>query len=359
MLAERVDYTLIELAGYIQASNLTDLSNHEKLYNQMAQSIARLSNDTTKIMPYEVAVSYFRGMHDGSILLGDSNKEADEMIKRVTEDLQSMGNISRNIHVEAINEIMEDSLIDLDVAYRTFEQNALSSVDEVLDKVRNEIAGSFVTGESRASISQRVADAFLSKGLTSFVTSDGKKLPVDVYSRTVVNTKKALADAEGHLNRYRERGIDIVKFTTGRPTCEECGRHRGLTYSMSGESEYFEALPDKLIPLHNHCRCTWSPVSIRYKTDDELREMAKRNVVGYDDQRPDSEKDLYDKQQYNKRKLNQSKKMLSKMRNTIPDDIGNMSFEKFHDIKQNDENAYKEIYGKYLSKLHQIRKDNS
>ena len=85
--------------------------------------------------------------------------------------------------------------------------------------------------------------------------------------------------------------------------------------------------------------------------------MAKRNAKGFEDQRPDSEKELYNKQQDRKRKLNQSKKMLAKMREVIPEEVADIPFEGFHDMKQNDKEAYKEIYGKYLSRLHKMRKE--
>src|SRR5690625_3197645 len=253
------------------------------------------------VIPYALATEYFKGMDDASYLLGEpvTSFNADGTIK---------GGIGQQLHIEQIESILMDSMMDLKAAYRTFESNAIGSIERALTQVQFDMATASVTGRSRDRLKQQVMQTFLREGQTAFITSDGKRLPLDFYASTVVETKMAQANVQGHITRYEEADADLVQVQARPGTCEHCAAHDGMVYSLSGNHPKYPKY-DNILPRHPFCKCTILPVIEDFLTESEQREIDERMSKGLIDIRTDKEKDMYERDQAINRRNNAEKKL--------------------------------------------------
>lgn len=331
-----------QIAETIQEADLTKDVTREELFNIVTYYVDVLGIEADEIVPREIARHYFQGYDDGARRL---NIDA--------RTLDSNGNFTANankqIHVEKIENIIDDTLIDLKAAYRTFELNAIQNIEQSLNEIKGGILSTqFGNLQANKAAAKRIlVESFLSKGITSFVTKDGKNLPLDFYVSTVLETKIAQADVQGHLTRYNESEVDLVEISARPGTCGVCGQYDGLVYALGDHPDY-PTYPQDLIPFHPHCKCTIYPIIEEFLTPTELNEIKQRQAKGLVDTRSEREKHLYETEQATKRKHNQDKKLYSRMKSYIPDAVPDTLL-KFKNLKEKGTKDYKDIYSLYLS----------
>ena len=347
-LHRSINETSIQIAGLIRSSDLSKDVSKERLYQRIMSLMNRLNDETQAVMPYAVAHSYYVGYQDAMKRLGMPYDDLVEIDDNLLEKMEAAG-MSRQIHVEAIEAALDDTLLDLTTAYKTAADSAINTIDHSIATIQQEVAQRFITGVSKEVITERVVQAFIKDGFTAFTTSDNKQLPLDFYARTVVNTKLAQADANGHLNRYRESDVDLVEFLTAGTSCGHCASHRGLIFSISGNSEQFPPLPPNLIPVHPNCRCTWIPVSLDYFTDDELQQAVDRQAKGIVDIRTDHEKLKYEERVIRRRKKQQDQRLYKRMLAKMPKETKGLTFNEFEHMRAEDNEEFRDLYSTYLS----------
>lgn len=335
---------LIEIAGMIETSNLTKDTDRQRLYGTISELVNVLNDEASEQVPYAMAVEYFQAYDHAAELLGLPGTS-------FSSDGTFRPNTMRQVHIEALESILDDTMLDLRAAYRTFEMNAVGSIDTAVKQVQAELASSMVTG-NRNHLKRNVMKAFREQGMTSFITSDGKQLPLDFYASTVVNTKMSQANVNGHINRYEDADNDLVKVQCRPGTCEHCAAHDGMVYSLSGNHPKYPKYPRDLIPLHPHCACTLLPVIEKYLTPSEKKAIDERVAKGVDfDPRTDAEKALYARDQRINRRNNAEKKLFMKMQAELGADMP-MSLPAFRRMKRADTSTYQDLYSRYLSATH-------
>lgn len=333
---------LIYVAGVISEYDLTRDVGRDQLYKHITDLVGALETDTSEIIPYELAVEYFNGLDHANVLLGNNSTSFDS-------NGRLKSGISNQIHVEQLESLVMDTMMDLSAAYRTFEQNAVGSIDTAINQVRADMAISTLTGRNKTQLIKQVQKAFREQGQTAFITSDGKMLPLDFYAATVVETKLSQANVNGHLQRYDDADVDLVQVMARPGTCEHCAAHDGMVYSRGGSHPKYPEYPEDLIPLHPHCKCTLIPVIEDFLTDSERKAIDERVAKGVDfDPRTDAEKALYERDQRINRRNNAEKKLFMKMQAELGADMP-VSLPAFRRMKRADTSKYQELYSNYLS----------
>ncbi|CEF18830.1 Putative uncharacterized protein [Staphylococcus xylosus] len=178
-------------------------------------------------------------------------------VKMSTSALQDL--MQTPLHIEAITNIVTDTLGDLSAAIRTAKLSSHKNLDQALYEVRNELANGLIAGMTTKQIKQRVGEKFGKRGMTSFITKDGKHLPLDFYAKTVIRTKLQTAENHPHLNKYSESKVKRVLVTGNIPTCEQCAAYRGVVFSNERGDEFPYIDLHKRIPVHPNCRCNFRP----------------------------------------------------------------------------------------------------
>lgn len=335
---------LIEIAATLETSNLSSQRDRTALYNTISGLVSVLDADMQDEIPYAAALEYFQAYDHANELLGRSGTS-------FNTDGAFASNTMKQVHVEALEELITDTMLDLRSAYRTFEQNAVVSIDTAIQQVQAELIASQVTG-NRNQLKRNVMKAFREQGMTAFVTSDNKMLPLDFYASTVVNTKMAQANVNGHIQRYEDSENDLVKVQARPGTCEHCAAHDGMVYSLSGSHPDYPKYPENLIPLHPHCKCTLVPIVEDFLTPSEKKAIDERVAKGVDfDPRTDAERALYARDQRINRRNNAEKKLYVKMQQELGADAP-ASLSAFRRMKRADTSAYQDVYSRYLSATH-------
>lgn len=292
------------------------------------------------------------------VVPGGLTKSYENGLKQAAEDLKAAGmnklvitGVSFFIHKEAVSAINDDTILDLKAAIRTAKENAIQSIDQTLAEVKEDIKTGVILGDTRKIVSQRVASAFAKKGLTSFVTKDGKNLPLDFYARTVVKTKTRQAHTTGAVNRYNENDVHLVKIDEHHPTCHVCARYQGLVVSLTGNQDGFPNVKEvPLPPYHPNCEHTIRPFVIEFKSQEEIR--AERDRW----ERYDSEKDIrskaqqkaYEKEQQIRRVANQEKKQYAKLRAALGDKAPK-TIGAYRRMKRKNDVKWKKLQSEYRS----------
>ncbi|WP_313429826.1 phage minor capsid protein [Siminovitchia terrae] len=294
----------------IAESDLTKDEQAEKLVNDIGYLLDQFGVAVDQVIPDAIIKHYFGGV--------DSATKALEESKIKPRPMQ------RKIHMEAVQSIMDDTMMDMHAAIRTAKKSAAKSVSNAINNVKGDIAKGIITGDTRKVIQKRVAESFQKDGLTAFVTVDGKKLPLDFYSMTVTRTKMRDAAVTGSVERYKENDQDLVQIIENSDTCPVCARYRGLVVSLTGETPGYPVVGKngiQLPPYHPNCRGSVRPFVLEFKTEAEIAEAKKRNAA-YDpekDPRTPAQKRAYEREQTARRKANDEKKQFARWQMALGD----------------------------------------
>jgi hypothetical protein len=329
------------------ADDLQNDANALDLINSILKTLDRLKITVSDVIPEQVLNAYFGGVDEGTkrlIEAGLKIKKASALTKdgKVRKEFQSP------VHLEAVQNIVEDTMMDLQAAIRTAKKSAKASIDGALKAVKKDIANGLIVGDPRKVIQARVAKSFAENGLTSFVTSDDKRLPLDFYSQTVVRTKMRTANTQGAVNRYSENDVTLVKVDEHQPTCHVCAGYGGKVFCPDGSDKRFPDGP--LPPYHPNCRHTVAPYVADFHSEGEIQsEINKwKNFKPDKDVRSASQRKAYEKEQEIRRIANQEKKMFARYQMVLGPDCPK-TIGAFRRMKRQNTVRFQELQSEYRS----------
>lgn len=307
---------LIDYFSFVVSDILSQVSSAEDmqsdasaldLINSILKTLDRLKATVSDVIPEQILKAYFGGVDEGTKLLIDAGIEI-KQVSALTKDGKVRKEFQSPVHLEAVQNIVEDTMMDLNTAIRTAQKSSKTSINSALDAVKKDIANGLIVGDPRKVIQARVAKSFADNGLTSFVTSDDKRLPLDFYSQTIVRTKTRTANTQGAVNRYLENDVRLVKIDEHQPTCLVCASYGGKVFCPDGSDKRFPKGP--LPPYHPNCRHTVAPFLTDFHTGDEIQtELDKWKHFKPDkDVRSAAQRHAYEHEQAIRRQANAEKK---------------------------------------------------
>ncbi|QFG05672.1 capsid maturation protease [Bacillus phage 035JT001] len=281
--------------------SLDDITNDKKK-NAMFQAVLSLLDQLgiaiMEVFPQEIATAYTAGHDTGASFLRDAGMDT----------AQITGNLKDKVHAQAVQEIATQGYDDLQAALRTAGELFIAGIGATLTEIQDKIAEGILLGHTTKTITAAVQQKFLQEGLTSFITRDGKRLPLDFYAMTVTRTKVRDAHTQGAVKRYEENGVDLVRFPTRSHTCKICGERERLVVSISGKTEGYPTVEEigGLPPWHPNCRHYPMPVI-------DASEYPPVPFTGRDMRSAES-KEVYKNEQAIRQKANNEKKLYLKMK---------------------------------------------
>ncbi|MFB1100900.1 phage minor capsid protein [Terribacillus sp. JSM ZJ617] len=308
-----IDEQIARIHQLIQdAGDLLDGKETQRLIAAIIQVLNQLGVAIEEVIPETVLRAYYAGVDEATQALIEEGMPIAEAAA-----LTAAGAVSKpfqtKIHLEAVQKAVSDTLSDLTAAIRTAKVNAQGTIEEALSEVQVEITRGLLVGDNRRVAKQRVAKAFEKHGLTSFVTKDNKRLPLDFYAGVVAATKLRDATVTGSVNRYIENGVTLVQVNERADTCSICAKFRGMVVSLTGEHDGFKSIKDvgiKLPPYHPHCRGTVRPFPLSFRTEEQIQ-LEKDKWTDWkptDDPRSKTAKKQYERDQEKRRQANAEKK---------------------------------------------------
>ncbi|WP_018391837.1 phage minor capsid protein [Bacillus sp. 37MA] len=338
---------------------IDDILNDKKKAALLASILAALDDlqaATEEVLPTELASAYMSGLNEAQTALQEllTSVPLSPMAKAIAAAVKIKPVIQNRIHLNALDEIVSDTMGDMAAAFRTAKESAVTTIDNTLETVRQEIASGIIQGEHSKVAAKRVAKEFAEAGMTSFITSDGRRLPLDFYARTVTRTKIRTAHVAGAETRYTDVGVGLVKITGSYPTCDVCARHRGLVVSLTGEHEGYPTKAQvPLPPFHPNDRCGVSPFIPEFGDDEEEAKERWRNFDPDEDTRTPAQRRAYEKEQEIRRVARQEAKAYEKMKAALGDKAPK-TIGAYRRMKRKNDNKWQQLQREYLNAVRSI-----
>ena len=242
---------IAEIYGEVEGvETITNETEKERLFNVIKARMDDLSSHVDEVIPERIIDEYEQGF-------STAGKQVEALgIGTVA------GSLKDQVHLEAIQELALDTADDLQASFRTAYLQAMGNIQNEIKRTQDLIAKGILIGNEDRLITARVKKSFYELGLTSFVTRDGKRLPLDFYASTVVRTKQKQAHVKASINRYQQNSISLVQVSKHGATCKECAKREGLILSLTGEHEGVPTADEAgLPPYHPNCRHSIRPVT--------------------------------------------------------------------------------------------------
>ncbi len=321
--------------------NAEDLFNSKERSRIMANCINLLEQLEVSIAEYitpEILEAYRAGWELGGDLLAETGIEAIQ------------GNLTSLVHATAVQAIAIEAVDDMQAAIRTALMT-LRDINDTLQAVHDQIGTGLIQGKTTQDMTKAIQREFLEAGLTSFVTIDNRRLPLDFYAMTVTRTKVRKAQVEGSINRYIENDHDLVRINKRAFTCKVCGAREGLVVSLTGSAPGYPTFEDigGKPPFHPNCRHYIIPIS-----EMERDKYPPRPFTGAD-KRTAASKETYDTEQKIRVKANQEKKLYAKMKAEAAasgEDFPNIGV--WRRMKRKNDQSWQDLQGRYRASIRQL-----
>ncbi|WP_144558526.1 phage minor capsid protein [Shouchella miscanthi] len=295
----------------------------QELIRSISDTLDSLGIAIEEVLPNEILEAYTSGLITGNTLLREEGLAVAGIVKSDQAVIRPI--LQRKLHREALFEITNSGMEDIRASLEVAKSYMAADINQVRQTFKDDMARGSIQGDHNRVISARISQRFKEHGIVGHRTIDGKLLPIDFYSSTVVRTKLRDANTKGAVNRYTENGVTTVKISGQGQTCQVCARYQNLVVSLTGEHEGFASINDnniKLPPFHPNCRCTCRPFVLEYKTPREIQEEKDR-WKAFDpvkDVRSPTQKRAYEREQKQRVQRNAEKKQYAEMVMLLGDD---------------------------------------
>lgn len=312
----------------VQLAKLTKPGSEIKILANINNILDQFGFAVADVIPKHLLVDYFGGVDAASQELFDAGiiegfgPGTGAAASGAGMALTKQGLISKPfqkiIHMKALELLIDDTMDDMSAAIRT----AKGSAEKVLNNVRRDLAQAQISGATWKGTQADVMKSFREQGMTSFITSDGKELPLDFYSMTVVRTKQRAAAVQGSANRFIDAGQEFVEIVGNGDSCAKCSAHIGVIMSLTGATPDWPAAGSgghQLPPFHPNCRCGVRLFNMKRRSAEEI-EAARRRNAAFDpeqDRRTPAQKAAYANEQKLRRIANSEKKTFMRMQEVL------------------------------------------
>jgi hypothetical protein len=199
------------------------LGSINDLRNAVAQIVRQLDADTTGEVHKAVAEAFDRG---GKAALDEMAERGGLTAKQVDAIRQSLGG------AEAINRLVVSLVSTLRGTHLRILRWSLDAYREV---VATAATPAVLLGvQTRLAAAQVAWERLLARGITGFVDKSGRRWQLASYVEMATRTTVAQAAVEGHLDRLRAGGIDLVIVSDAPQECVRCRPWEGKVLARSG-----------------------------------------------------------------------------------------------------------------------------
>ncbi|WKK26863.1 phage capsid protein [Streptomyces olivoreticuli] len=166
-----------------------------------------------------VAEAYNVGARSGLAELGAL---ADEDARRITETTPN---------TRAVDRLAAETIERVEATHR----GILRGVDDGYRQVIAEVSATPLLGiDTRRQATQRAMERFADRGLRTFVDKAGRSWQMTSYAEMATRTSVGRAAVEGHTDRLRAAGLDMVIVSNAPHECPLCKPFEGKVLTIGG-----------------------------------------------------------------------------------------------------------------------------
>lgn len=123
----------------------------------------------------------------------------------------------------------------------------LRSTDDAYRKIVSRAASDLLLGTgTRSDMIQRGLNEFADKGVTGFVDKKGRNWEMQAYVEMAAGTAAHRASTQGHLEKLKENGHNLVVVSDHKGECDLCRKWEGQVLAIEEEREETPEQPIKM-----------------------------------------------------------------------------------------------------------------
>lgn len=118
-------------------------------------------------------------------------------------------------------------------------------VDDVFRQVALEHAkGSVIGYQTTRQAAKNIREDLAKRGITGFVDKAGHEWDMRRYAKVLAQETTNQSFRQGTINRFQEKGHDLVRLSSHSGSCPKCAPWQGRTLSLSGSDPDYPSLGD-------------------------------------------------------------------------------------------------------------------
>lgn len=146
-----------------------------------------------------------------------------------------------SIHQQAV-EVLADN------AYSRLE-NVVHVVGRQTDDIFRSVAlehskGSVIGYQTTKQTAKRIREDLAERGITGFVDKAGHSWDMRRYAQVLAQETTNQSFRQGTINRFQEKGHDLVRLSSHSGSCPRCTPYEGKTFSLAGGDKEFPSLDE-------------------------------------------------------------------------------------------------------------------
>ena len=286
--------TIEKLVKYINQG--TDAEEYSQMWAQQKLSdLRKLKGEIN-----EDVIAYLKNFDDEVMEAVDEAYKLGQ--KSAEADLRKVGQLEVSGQFTATNQRTVEALAsDLVNKLDSTHLRILRQSEDVYREVIGEATQNLAAGvETRQEAAQSALNKFANRGVTGFTDSAGRSWSLPSYAEMATRTASGRAAIDGHLDRAKENGKDLVIVSEHGEECVLCRPWERQILSISGNSNEYPSMSEARAAGLFHANCRHS-VSVYIP---ELTEDVG-NKKKYQD--PDGS-EVRQTQRYNERQIRKWKK---------------------------------------------------
>lgn len=120
-----------------------------------------------------------------------------------------------------------------------------------MEAIKGPVLGYQTTRQAAKQIRERLAE----KGITGFRDRAGREWSLSRYAKVAAQESTNQTFRQGTINRFQERGHDLVRLSSHAGSCKLCAPFQGKTFSLSGNDKEFPPLDEAIAGGVFHVSC--------------------------------------------------------------------------------------------------------
>lgn len=118
-------------------------------------------------------------------------------------------------------------------------------VDDVFRQVALEHAkGSVIGYQTTNQVAKRIRKDLAERGITGFRDKAGHDWDMRRYAKVLAQETTNQSFRQGTINRFQEKGHDLVRLSSHSGSCPKCTPYEGRTFSLSGSDSEFPSIDE-------------------------------------------------------------------------------------------------------------------
>lgn len=212
--------------------------------------IQKIIDEAYKEALNEVSVQMYKAYEEGAKLADKDREYLSTKLDKISTKKPVLTKVERSIEGQ---KILDSTLDKIKTATKLFTRSSYKVYNRV---IRETLVGTLEGKELRRASAQKALNRYASRGISTFVDKGGRSWDIASYTEMATRTGLIQTRVQGHVDRIREHGGDLVRVSEHSDTCPKCEPWQGKILSLSGSTKGYPTLDEAISAGLFHPNCS-------------------------------------------------------------------------------------------------------